>query len=328
MSNVTVFEALDCHVSATSTRITCRTAPGVGNELVWKVVIDEQESQPHEALTNYHPPVITLYEGRGAENARTEGEQVVHIHGKHFGPAGTPVQRALYTRQELFVDDVRMQEHARRILRNRELELDESIPIFEATECELVQAHTTVQCITMEGAGTNLKWFLLIGNQLSESPSTNYAPPTVTSVSGPGAADASTEGGDMVVLRGTNFGPHSTGGEDFLDLVTYGPTSAEYVAESCEVLNHTAIQCTTAPGVGRVNRWAVTVEQQQSSLATGPISSYAQPSVTSVTLPREGARTSGGGTVRVVARNVGFAARANVSLMVNSRGYPVPAEAS
>ena len=97
-SNYSVLEASDCVVSQASTRITCRTAPGVGDELVWQVEIDGQASQVLQAMTNYHPPVITGYEGPGSAMARTEGNQPVRIEGKHFGPIGTTVQRAVYTR--------------------------------------------------------------------------------------------------------------------------------------------------------------------------------------------------------------------------------------
>ena len=100
-----LFPARDCYVSGASTRMTCHTAPGVGNELVWYVEIDGQGSNVLRALTSYHPPVIASYEGAGADLALTQGGQRVFIEGKHFGPLGTAVQKAVYSTAELSRDE-------------------------------------------------------------------------------------------------------------------------------------------------------------------------------------------------------------------------------
>lgn len=285
-----------------------------------------------EAMTNYHPPVITSYAGPGSSLAHTEGDQLVIIEGRHFGPLGSTVAQAVYTKRE--VDEEYLQElgvarrallldavHKARQDGRRQLNEDDLPPLFHAADCDVVLAHRRVECKTVEGAGADLRWYLLIGNQISETPSTDYAPPKIVEIIGSGAVDASTEGGDRVLMLGSNFGPET----DLLDSVTYGTTGYERVASGCEVLNHTAIECGTEPGVGRSQVWIVSVEGQSSKVEDSPVTSYAAPAVTEVQLPPQGASTGGGGIVSVAVSNPGFAARANITLYVNNRGSPAPA---
>ena len=211
---------------------------------------------------------------------------------------------------------------------------------FIAGHCELIVPHGRLECETTEGAGSELKWFVMIGNQVSESPSTNYAPPEIERIVGLGSDDASTEGGDRVILIGRNFGPPGSvlrastasatemqPGKVFLDSVSFGPTGSEYVARSCIVLNHTGIECETAAGIGRNLRWVVTVEGQSSSTTRSPMTRYAAPEIVSLRLPSTGASTAGGGLASIVVRNRGLAARARVQVFVNSRGLIEPSDA-
>lgn len=111
----------------------------------------------------------------------------------------------------------------------------------------------------------------------------------------------------------------------FLGAVTYGATGTEYTAINCTVVqNHTAIQCTTAPGTGRFLRWCVTVGGQTSA-ASANYTSYAAPfiaSITPVALP-----TNGG--VAAVLTGTNFATKftaAKVIVYVNNfNALPPPA---
>ena len=62
---------------------------------------------------------------------------------------------------------------------------------------------------TPAGVGTGLRWAVTVNGLVSPaSPqTTGYARPLVSSVSGPGARDARTRGGEIVYIRGANFGP-------------------------------------------------------------------------------------------------------------------------
>ena len=69
------------------------------------------------------------------------------------------------------------------------------------------------------------------------------------SLSGPGAANASTYGGQAVTITGRNFGPlrgaSASGNASFLEAVTYGPGGTEYEAAGCAVTAaHTEVRHT------------------------------------------------------------------------------------
>jgi hypothetical protein len=66
---------------------------------------------------------------------------------------------------------------------------------------------------------------MVVGNQSSSNPSTSYAPPSVDAViSDVDTAALPTDGGTVVFLVGSNFGP-SDEGVVFLESVTYGTHS-------------------------------------------------------------------------------------------------------
>ena len=137
--------------------------------------------------------------------------------------------------------------------------------VFTATDCHVTLAHVEITCLTTEGAGEDLRWTVVVDNQTSVQPATDYGIPEIHSVDGPGAREASTDGRQLVYLRGKNFGPvTSLHGRDFLDYVTYGPSGSEYAATECVVVGHTTIRCVTAPGVGASLRWLVSIEGQTS----------------------------------------------------------------
>ena len=85
----------------------------------------------------------------------------------------------------------------------------------------------------------------------------SYRPILLTSVTGPGAVLGSTEGGEVVYLGGTGFGP--------LGLVpasvqygNKGLTGKLYTAALCSVtVSDVRITCLTAPGVGAGHAWII-----------------------------------------------------------------------
>lgn len=132
------------------------------------------------------------------------------------------------------------------------------------------------------------------------SPTTSYGVPVISWFSGPGAVDASTDGGDAVTLYGRFF---ST--QRFLGAVTYGATGTEYVAQNCSVTqDHVAITCITTRGTGRFLRWSVTVGGQTSSASVN-FTSYAAPRI--ISLAPNSLLTNG--DVAAVITGTNFAAR-------------------
>jgi len=289
------YAATACQVTVPHKQIICLSAEGVGRDLLLALALGGQASEPFANKTiNYHPPILAYYSGPGSALADTAGAQVVLLDGKNYGPIGTPVSNTTYgvTGEEL-----------------------------AAWGCEVVIPHTRIRCLTVVGAGAGLSWKVTIAGQRSVAPTTSYAPPEILGFDGPGAADARTDGGDVVRLRGRYFSVQS-----YLSRVTFGPSGAEYAALGCAVsVNHTEITCLMPPGTGRRLRWMVTVGGQ-SSAPSVPTTSYEAPLIRSV-VPLNG--PTSGMTVLAVS-GTGFAVRGSPSLRqtrLNALGLTAPPQA-
>jgi hypothetical protein len=103
----------------------------------------------------------------------------------------------------------------------------------------------------------------------------SYGAPVITDITGPGAQDADTAGGQTVYIAGANFGPLTPTG---LVRASYGVIGGNmYEASGCFVQTaHTVIECTTVPGVGKPLFWTVTVDGQNSTV---PTTTYARPEI-------------------------------------------------
>jgi len=277
-------EAGGCRVSVANLQITCTTVPGTGKDHSWYVEVGEQPSNVNDAKTFYAPPVLTTFRGPGATFAATPGEELVIIEGKQFGPADpNPIDYATYG---INGND------------------------YQATNCSVTVDHVEIMCTTAAGAGAGLKWIVYIDGQASGVPTTNYAPPSVETISGAGASEsgASTNGGELVVISGQNFGPSDSVVKElynttYLDGVTYGPTGQEYAAQGCVVDGHSQVTCETAPGVGEFLVWRMQIRGQSSPLYS--FTRYAPPHIETVsplTFP-----TNGGTVITIEGTNFGLA---------------------
>jgi hypothetical protein len=296
------FSGVNCFVLVKHTMIQCTTNEGTGKDLAWSVTIGAQTSEASKQLTAYAPPIVAIYGGRGndyfapgAHLADTTGGEPVYITGSNFGPIGSPIDSVTYG-----VDG----------------------NDFIAANCGFSIAHTQLLCNTTVGAGSGLKWLVTIDGQISTVPSTDYAPPVIYSVSGPGSVNASTDGGDLVILTGSYFSINK-----FLEKVTYGPKGTEFTARNCTVTRaHSEITCTTAPGTGRVLYWTVTIRGQSSSLSS-TFTSYAAPTISLV--QDSFGPTQGGKQIRIEGKNFGLAyAQSKITVIIDSAGYSgsVPSE--
>ena len=230
-----------------------------------------QTSAIFAANSNYAAPTVALYTGPGADDAATTGSQLVRIDGRNFGPKSE--EATSIDKVEYFED--RVQADGKPV----------PTPRFQAQGCIIAADHVVVECKTAPGAGKDLRWVVTIRGQESKAATTNYAPPTITSITGPGSKNAATEGGQEVVIAGTNFGPPPDPaivipGGRFLQKVTYGWEGTEYSAQKCKVTSHEEIRCETAPGVGTGHQWFVTVKGQLSP-PTGSRTNYAIPAIVS-----------------------------------------------
>ena len=287
--------ATQCTVTVAHTQISCLSAPGSGAALVWKVVVGAQASNATSNLTtSYMPPSVSLYSGPGV-TAATIGGQVVNITGNNFGPFGSPLTSVTYGRT--------------------------GTEFIATPSCALTVAHTQITCSTTVGAGAGMTWTVTVDGQRSIAPTTAYLAPVITSFSGAGAVNASTDGGDLVVITGQYF---ST--QQFLGAVTYGLGGAQFVAQNCTVtVPHTQISCRTVAGTGRALQWVVTVGNQTSA-RSATFTSYAIPTLTSA-VPGSGP-TSGGTVVTVTGANLGFSyAASNFQVLINTKMLARPAGA-
>jgi hypothetical protein len=272
-----------CRVSADDTQIICLTAPGTGKDNKWRFFIGGQDAIPLSApdsqqfFTSYGPPVVGAYSDVGAHDASTAGGQSIKLGGSQYGPIDGAEVAAVYGR------DV--------------------VPEFNATLCHVIEANEMIQCITDEGAGLDLLWFLTVDGQASVSEQTNYAAPQITQLTGNLLHD--TDGGQTVIFTGTNFGP--TNPISYLDRVVYGPASFPdaYTATNCVYLTpHTQISCQTVPGVGLSMIWSVVVRGQTSSDISGVVTSYKQAFINSLTNQGTSQSTQGSNTILLEGTNL------------------------
>ena len=197
--------------------------------------------------------------GRPFHDALTRGGEIAVISGSNFGPATEAPISANYS-----VDGI----------------------IYTATDCIVVESHSTIHCETAPGAGERLHWRISVGGVGSTTPSTSYSPPEIRSIqitanSSQVATGArplmSTNGGERVIIEGVNLGR----AED-LDWVRYGNTQ-EYEAIGCAMLaDHVKISCLTVAGIGRNLPWIISVRGQTSTVSEATRMSYVSPALLSI----------------------------------------------
>lgn len=186
-----VFEGKNCSV-VDHAHLECDTSPGVGDGLVWTVVIDGQMNQA--PVTAYFEPKITGFSGAGSTGAATAGGQQVTVHGVNFGPpagsnppvgyGGPETQKPYPT----FLDWVRYGPTG-----------VEYQPV-----CSVV-ADDEMTCVTTAGVGASLVWTASVEGQVGPRSTVtfDYAAPRILEMS---PNTSSTEGGGRIRVRGTNFG--------------------------------------------------------------------------------------------------------------------------
>lgn len=167
-------------------------------------------------------------------------------------------------------------------------------PVY-TVQCVVETPHTVLKCESAEGAGADLTWTVVVDEQQSSTPVTNYATPTILGLSWTESAvvagengftfidGARGDGGELVTVHGENFGQQRHNGG-----VTYGPTGTEYVLRDVVVVNHTTLQGRTSPGIGVGHSFVVRVSGQASEASEATLS-YAAPRIDSVRFCAAGA---------------------------------------
>ncbi len=297
----------------------CTMPPGIGAGLPWVLTVGPREvnvpaASPAVMRIGYAPPIIMSVIGVGSVNIATlntwGGEQVT-ITGTDFGPA-TITSRFDGVVHTVLLDDPQYSPTYVKYGTS-------SGNLLSFTGCTQspATAHTTMTCLTVGGVGIGHRVSMSIGNQAAAVPwptagqGLAYSAPTLTSISGQGSANADTQGGQVVIIAGTHFGPVVYPVQS-IDNVYYGhplTVPSQYSAGSCKVTTQTAavsqITCNTAPGVGAALKWVVSVGGQVATGAT-LLSSYAAPQVFDFgEAGAVDANTVGGQLVEVTGRNFG-----------------------
>ena len=232
------------------------------------------EGASYKQGTAYAAPMVIQYIGSQTVNVvdlDTEGNQQVSIEGRNFG------SKALSPGS---IDSVSYGSYNGQ---------------FKAEGCKVELDHTKITCSTVRGAGTDHQWYIRVGGQDSQAPSTGYALPVVNGFQAAASGDAInpdamlTKGGQSIVLVGLNFGPIAP---SFLEKVTYGATGSEYECRNATIIeNSKKVRCITSAGIGERLIWHVRVGGQTGYTAKDVHTSYAKPVIASfspVTGPTSG----------------------------------------
>jgi hypothetical protein len=190
--------------------------------------------------------------------------------------------------------------------------------IFDAQLCRVDTDFIKVRCQTGQGYGVNHLWQIEVSGQKSNigsapkpervfgsgawvSQTTSYAPPTIISFDGTAKQDANTNGGQEVILKGTQYGLSS---DSAVTKVTYGLTGTEYVIANFSVSqDHTQLTCKMEEGIGGTLKWIVTVSGQTSET---PTTSYGKPHILDLSgIGASFASTVGNDTIHLHGRNFG-----------------------
>ena len=257
------FYASSCSVSQEQKAIQCFSGQGIGKNLRYQILIEGQMSNvgvfdgfyaqpslfsvkrtPSVSLNDADTRGYTTVAGIGTGSV-VQRDEIAILDGENFGPTNATWNVVTGTYGSATVQ-------------------------YIPRNCFVTISHVQVKCSVAPGAGRKHTWSLLIGEQQTRSPSSSYHVPVISSITGPGAKDGHTSGGQNVVLNGLNFGPYP----DEV-VVTYGEGSNEYSARNCRAVSHQRVECLTAPGAGQNLRWQVTVRDQSNIIS--PTTSYAAP---------------------------------------------------
>ena len=274
------YQAADCVVTTGHVQMVCLTVAGVGYGYSWEVTVGGQNSSVFLPLfaghevderfrgTSYAAPIVSYFDTDSSveptpldvNNYETEGNQWVLIHGLNLGADAADIDSVEYqipgSSKPFVVNPIR---------------------------CTIPTPHRLLRCPTVQGAGHNLEWKIVIARQRSRNPVTGYRKPVITAITGAAVHSLSTDGGQWVQITGQGFGPveGSQAGAPFVRHIRYGRSGTEYEAKEFTVLDHDTISMKTVPGIGQNLRVIVSVASQESPLSDATLS-YAMPSITSV----------------------------------------------
>jgi hypothetical protein len=169
-----VFTAAGCTIGAPAAgsapgtgTVVCRTAPGAGTGLQWRVAVGGQTSpwSGPTLTTSYAPPAVTNVT---APLLPTVGGQVFFVNGTNLGAGGPEDVYRLTVRYGFF-------------------RADGDFSDWDAVGCTVVVPHVYAQCVSAPGSGAGLNLQVALGGGAwRDAPPLavlSYLPPTVTALS-------------------------------------------------------------------------------------------------------------------------------------------------
>ena len=142
--------------------INCKTSPGGGADLVWRVSVSGQNSSA--PTTDYAPPFIEMVSsfpsGTLLKNANSDGGDVVELIGGNFGPTNS----ALDGDGPSLVESVTFGPQGQQ---------------YSAVSCNVTTLSTVMRCRMPPGIGSSLRWQVTVAGQKSvvSPPLVSYAKP-------------------------------------------------------------------------------------------------------------------------------------------------------
>jgi hypothetical protein len=248
-------------------------------------MVGEQTSTLSNQTVGYRTPEIFRVFGPSVESLATSGGETILLTGDFFGPVSS-------LRDE--VASIKYGHHASAWDPH-----DRHFPPY-FTYCEVIQAHTMLQCISVEGTGKNLSLALEIDEQYSHigrdarRESVGYGQPIIfdiSTVQGVSMAEADTRGTDTAVISGKNFGVKFNNRTDIIAIYaneayrrsTFNGFRGYLRGQNCNVsVAHFKVECRLSEGAGNTHAWSIEVDGQNS---TNPTSAYHIPEIMNITGP-------------------------------------------
>jgi hypothetical protein len=250
------YTASSCVVDVSHVRMACVSAAGVGVGHRWIVSVGGQSSalSDESVFVDYGAPLLRFVYAVGVflTELPTEGDSSIVLEGFNFGEAvfeGTQVSSGV-------ADGIFL------------------------VNCTMITPHTKLGCRSPPWVGTDYALQVVVAGQSSNFADDliGYDVPVVAAlISSVELLD--TRGGEVVRLRGSNFGPP--------ELSVQFPVIAEYGSFSAActvVVPHVEVECVSAEGVGAGHTWVVIVGGQSSAPSTN-VTSYRPPVLANVTAP-------------------------------------------
>jgi hypothetical protein len=255
-------------VQTDHTNLQCiTTVPGVGADIKWIITVASQSNNPlFQSTVAYTAPTLTSISGPATiEKTATEGQIAITLTGTNFGPKS----------------------HTDFVVHYGPESEVAFVAKYTAGSCT-VDTQETITCETVAGVGSDLKWRVTIGDQLTQVSSNgiSYVLPLLLSIAGAAVESATTtDGGVAITLTGSNFGVDHLDSTYVADdlVVHYGPDGSpdKYAASNCKVTtSQTEITCTTSSGLGIGLKWRVSLASQISSVLDTTTTAYMKPSIT------------------------------------------------